>query len=85
MKRVTAENPRQTWAASKRGSIRHAAPAQSAQRSALTMPWVWWSGRTWRMRSSARQPQASTRVSTCAARLAWVVTTPLGRPVVPEV
>ena len=51
----------------------------------LTMPWMWCSGRVRRIRSSCSHSQASTSDLIWASMLAWVVTTPLGRPVVPLV
>ena len=61
------------------------APDQSAQARALTTPWMWCSGSVCRMRSEAVQAQAVVSAVICAARLRWVVRTPLGRPVVPLV
>ena len=46
---------------------------------------MWWSGSVCRMRSSAVQPHAAVSAVIWAVRLWWVVRTPLGRPVVPEV
>ena len=46
---------------------------------------MWWSGSVCRMRSAAFQPQAAVSVVIWAVRLRWVVSAPLGRPVVPEV
>ena len=63
----------------------HAAPDQSAQASALTTPWIWCSGSVCRIRSSAVQPHAVVSAVICAVTLRWVVSTPLGRPVVPLV
>jgi len=74
-----------TALASKRGSISQAAPDHSAQETTLMIPWTWCSGKHSKMRSSADHSQALTRVSICAPMLAWVVTTPLGRLVVPLV
>ena len=62
-----------------------AAPDQSAQARALTTPWMWCSGSVCRMRSEAVQPQAAVSVVIWAVRLRWVVSAPLGRPVVPLV
>ena len=75
----------QTASALKAGSMSQTAPDQRAQPRTLTMPWMWWRGRTWRMRSSAVQPQASTREVIWAWMVAWAETTPLGRLVVPLV
>jgi hypothetical protein len=53
--------------------------------STLTIPCTWCRGSVNRMWSSSDHAQASTRDRTCASMLRWVVTTPLGRSVVPEV
>src|SRR5215469_14295132 len=71
--------------ASKRGSIRQVAPAQSAQDTTLMIPCTWCNGKHNTMRSSEDHSQASTRLVIWAVMLAWVVTTPLGRPEVPLV
>ena len=63
----------------------HAAPDQSAQARAFTTPWMWCSGSVCRIRSSAVQPHAVVSAVIWAARLRWVVSAPLGRPVVPLV
>src|ERR1700730_1686296 len=71
--------------APKPGSISQVAPAHSAQQTTLTIPCTWWRGNHNTTRSLADHSQASTRLITCAARLAWVVTTPFGWLVVPLV
>ena len=49
------------------------------------MPCTWCSGSTSRIASSAVHSHAVTRDVTWARRFPWVVTTPLGFPVVPLV
>jgi hypothetical protein len=70
--------------ASKRGRRTWAAPAavavQIAQASAR-----WNIGAAWSQASSARNLSSRSVMSTCAARLRSVSTTPFGRPVVPLV
>ena len=74
-----------TSSASKVGRIWHTAPDQSEHMRTLTIPCTWCRGSVDRMWSSSDQPHASTRARTCASMLACVVTTPFGRPVVPDV
>jgi len=71
--------------ASNFGGISQRAPTHSAQVRTLMIPCTWCSGRTSRIQSSARHPQAVTRLVTCATMFACVVTTPLDLPVVPLV
>lgn len=61
------------------------APAESGVRSATTMPWIWCSGRTWRIRSESLIFQDVSSALICALSERWVCTTPLGSDVVPEV
>src|SRR5262249_57728213 len=75
----------QTVLASKRGSISQIPPAHSAQETTLMMPWTWCNGKHNRIRSSGDHSQASTNAVICALMFTWVVTTPLGRLVVPLV
>src|SRR5271170_1813716 len=87
MKRVTWPPAIQshTAFASKRGSMWQVAPDCSAQHTTLIIPCTWCNGRHSKMRSAADHSQASTRLLICAVVLAWVVTTPFGRLVVPLV
>ena len=75
----------QTRFASNLASISQRAPAHKAQVRTFTMPCTWCSGRTSRIASSAVHSHAVTKDVTWARRFTWVVTTPLGFPVVPLV
>ena len=74
-----------TRSASKAGSISHVARTASAEPSPLMMPCTWCSGSTSSRWSEGFQPHASTSDAICAPMFWCVVTTPLGRPVVPLV
>jgi len=60
------------------------APAASAMLAATKRPWVWKIGSAWISRSASVKRQASRSATQFEARLPWVSTAPLDRPVVPE-
>ena len=79
--RPTTSRVRRGWKAS---SITMQPPDSRLSWAAKERPWMWNSGRTLTVTSSGVTRQQSRRARRLEARLAWVWTTPLGRPVVPE-
>jgi hypothetical protein len=79
--RPTASSVRRGWNDS---SMCMRQPVNRLKCAAKESPWIWNRGRTLTTTSSGVNRQALWSARKLEARLAWVCTTPLGWPVVPE-